>query len=120
PNPDAFKPERFLREDGSLTSDTMSLAFGWGRRACAGRHVVNASLWIAMTSFLATFSFHQALDERGEEIPVVPKFSIGLAIYPETFPCRIVPRFEDASVENLTRLTGLGLSINISICRVSH
>ncbi|OJA18902.1 hypothetical protein AZE42_09659 [Rhizopogon vesiculosus] len=23
----------FLREDGSLTSDTMSLAFGWGHRA---------------------------------------------------------------------------------------
>jgi cytochrome P450 len=32
PSPDEFKPERFLREDGSLTSDTMSLAFGWGRR----------------------------------------------------------------------------------------
>ncbi|OJA07776.1 hypothetical protein AZE42_12887 [Rhizopogon vesiculosus] len=94
----------------------MSLAFGWGRRACTGRHVVNASLWIAMTSFLATFSVHKALDEHGKEIPVVPKFSIGLAIYPETFPCRIVPRFEDASVDNLTRLTGLGLSINIT-CR---
>jgi cytochrome P450 len=33
PSPDAFKPERFLREDGSLTIDTMTLAFGWGRRA---------------------------------------------------------------------------------------
>ena len=32
PNPEEFKPERFLRQDGSLTSDTMSLAFGWGRR----------------------------------------------------------------------------------------
>jgi hypothetical protein len=32
PSPDEFKPERFLHEDGSLTSDTMSLAFGWGRR----------------------------------------------------------------------------------------
>jgi len=33
PSADEFKPERFLHEDGSLTSDTMSLAFGWGRRA---------------------------------------------------------------------------------------
>ncbi|OJA21458.1 hypothetical protein AZE42_12227 [Rhizopogon vesiculosus] len=72
-----------------------------------------------MTSFLATFSVHKALDKHGKEIPVIPKFSIGLAIYPETFPCRIVPRFEDASVDNLTRLTGLCLSINIT-CSVSH
>ncbi|OJA07796.1 hypothetical protein AZE42_12826 [Rhizopogon vesiculosus] len=85
PSPDAFKPERFLREDGSLTSDTMSLAFGWGRRACVGRHVADASLWIAITSFLATFSVHKALDEHGKEIPVVPKFSVGLAMFVDSF-----------------------------------
>jgi len=107
PNPDEFKPERFLHEDGSLTSDTMTLAFGWGRRKCAGHHVADASLWIAITSFLATFSVHKALDEHGKEIPVHPKFSTGITIHPETFPCRIVPRFEDASVEKLTKLTGL-------------
>jgi cytochrome P450 len=33
PSPYEFKPERFLHEDGSLTSDTMPLAFGWGRRS---------------------------------------------------------------------------------------
>jgi len=32
PSPNEFKPERYLHEDGSLTSDTMPLAFGWGRR----------------------------------------------------------------------------------------
>jgi len=32
PSPDEFKPERFLREDGSLTDDKMHIAFGWGRR----------------------------------------------------------------------------------------
>ncbi|OJA18905.1 hypothetical protein AZE42_09663 [Rhizopogon vesiculosus] len=126
PNPDEFKPERFLYEDGSLTNDTMTLAFGWGRRKCAGHHVADASLWIAITSVLATFSVHKALDEHGKEIPVVPKFSTGVTMFaellsslpsirliscyfshPETFPCRIVPRFEDASVEKLTKLTGL-------------
>ncbi|OAX37267.1 hypothetical protein K503DRAFT_693612, partial [Rhizopogon vinicolor AM-OR11-026] len=49
PNPDEFKPERFLHEDGSLTSDTMPLDFGWGRR-----------------TFLATFSVLKTLDEHGE------------------------------------------------------
>ncbi|OAX34801.1 cytochrome P450 [Rhizopogon vinicolor AM-OR11-026] len=107
PNPDEFKPERFLREDGSLTSDTMPLGFGFGRRSCVGRHLAEAALWIAITSFLATFSIHKALDENGEEIPVVPKFSTGITVHPETFPCQIVPRFKDASVEWLTQLTGL-------------
>ncbi|KAJ8592279.1 cytochrome P450 [Rhizopogon salebrosus TDB-379] len=107
PSPDEFKPERFLHEDGSLTSDTMSLAFGWGRRICAGQYVADASIWIAIASFLAVFSIHKALDEHGKEIPVVPKFSTGIAVHPETFPCRIVPRFHDVSVETLTLLTGL-------------
>ncbi|OAX30671.1 cytochrome P450 [Rhizopogon vinicolor AM-OR11-026] len=109
PNPDEFKPERFLHEDGSLTSDTMSLAFGWGRRICVGRHLAEAALWIAITSFLATFSVHKALDENGEEIPVIPKFLPGIAVHPETFPCQIVPRFKDASVERLTQLTRLDI-----------
>ncbi|KAG0706763.1 cytochrome P450, partial [Suillus ampliporus] len=114
PSPDKFKPERFLREDGSLTSDTMPLGFGWGRRICAGRHLADASLWIGIASFLANFSVHEALDEHGRNIPVIPKFTTGFVIHPEEFPCRIVPRFLDASVETLTRLTGLGLSVNIT------
>ncbi|KAG2110358.1 cytochrome P450 [Suillus discolor] len=113
-NPDEFKPERFLHEDGSLTSDTMALAFGWGRRICVGRHVAEASIWIAIVNFLAFFSAHKALDERGMEIPVTPKFSTGFAINPEIFPCCIVPRFPDASVKTLVHLTGLGSSVEIT------
>ncbi|KIK42208.1 hypothetical protein CY34DRAFT_758908, partial [Suillus luteus UH-Slu-Lm8-n1] len=108
PSPNEFKPERFLHEDGSLTSDTMPLGFGWGRRACVGRHVADTSLWIAITSFLAVFSAHKALDEHGMDIPVVPKFSTGIVIHPEKFPLRIVPRFPDTSARTLMQLTGLG------------
>ncbi|OJA20065.1 hypothetical protein AZE42_02482 [Rhizopogon vesiculosus] len=78
PGPDEFRPERFFHEDGSLTSDTVSLGFGWGRRICAGRYLADTALWIAITSFLATFSIHKALDEYGEEIPIIPKFTAGI------------------------------------------
>ncbi|KAG0694835.1 cytochrome P450 [Suillus ampliporus] len=113
PSPNEFKPERFLHEDGSLTSDTMPLGFSWGRRICVGRHLADASLWIAITSFLAVFSANKALGEHGMDIPVVPKYSTGLIIHPEEFPCRIVPRFPDAFVETLVHLTGLGSSADI-------
>ncbi|KAJ8588356.1 cytochrome P450 [Rhizopogon salebrosus TDB-379] len=112
PSPNEFKPERFLHEDGSLTDDTMQLSFGWGRRICVGRHVADSSLWIAMTSFLAAFSVHKAIDEHGKEIPVIPKFSTGFIIHPEIFPCRIVPRFSGASAKRLAQLTGLGPSVS--------
>jgi len=89
-----------------------------------GRHVADASLWIAITSFLATFSVQKALDEHGREVPIVPQFTAGLTVlagfsflpnhrlmpyfsHPEKFPCRIVPRFHDASVDRLAQLTGL-------------
>ncbi|KAG1802268.1 cytochrome P450 [Suillus plorans] len=114
PSPDEFKPERFLHEDGSLTSDRMQLGFGFGRRICMGRYVADASLWIAMTSFLAIFSAHKALDEHGMDIPVIPKFSTGLVIHPEKFPCRIVPRFPDTSLKTLMHLTGLDPRVDIS------
>jgi hypothetical protein len=86
-----------------------------------------------MTSFLAAFSVHKAIDEHGKEIPVIPKFSTGLVMFarfrwllwsswlisyysshPETFPCRIVPRFSGASAERLAQLIGLGPSVNLS------
>ncbi|KAG2041161.1 cytochrome P450 [Suillus americanus] len=98
PNPGEFKPERFLHEDGSLTSDTMPLGFGWGRQSY----------------FLAMFSVHNAHDEHGIDIPVIAKFYIGLIVHPEKFPCCIVPQFPDASVKRLTHLTGLSPYVNIA------
>jgi hypothetical protein len=92
----------------------------------AGRHLADAALWIAIASYLATFSAEKVLDEHGKEIPVVPKFSTGIAMFaespyfpdsrlisrcfsrPEAFPYRSLPRFK--SVETLEQLTGIDAS----------
>jgi cytochrome P450 len=37
PNPEEFKPERFFGADGKLNDDTVSFAFGAGRRICQSR-----------------------------------------------------------------------------------
>ncbi|KAF8483917.1 cytochrome P450 [Russula ochroleuca] len=71
PDPEEFKPERFLEEDGSVRDDpTLSLVFGIGKRICPGRHFVDATLFIVTSSVLSIFNVTKAKDENDHEIPV--------------------------------------------------
>jgi cytochrome P450 len=71
PDPEEFKPERFLNDDGSVRDDPMlSLAFGVGKRICPGRHFVDATIFIVASSVLSVFNVTKAKDENGNEIPV--------------------------------------------------
>ena len=71
PDPEEFKPERFLNEDGSVRDDpTLSLVFGIGKRICPGRHFVDATIFIVASSVLSVFNVTKAKDENGHEIPV--------------------------------------------------
>ncbi len=71
PDPEEFKPERFLNKDGTVRDDpTLSLAFGIGKRICPGRHFVDAAIFIATASVLSVFNVTKAKDENGLEIPV--------------------------------------------------
>ena len=73
PEPEEFKPERFLNNDGSVRDDpTLSIAFGVGRRICPGRHFVDATIFIVASSILSVFNVMKATDENGYEIPVDP------------------------------------------------
>ncbi|KAH7884392.1 cytochrome P450 [Phlebopus sp. FC_14] len=78
PDPTEFKPERFFKSEGVLNDDTVSLAFGFGRRVCVGRYFADASLWIAIVHLLAAFKFMKPLDENGAERHPQPKWSTGL------------------------------------------
>jgi len=57
PEPDMFKPERFLNTDGSLRDDpTLISVFGYGKRICPGRHVADATLFMSIASLLSVFN----------------------------------------------------------------
>ncbi|THH07896.1 hypothetical protein EW146_g9173 [Bondarzewia mesenterica] len=93
PDPDAFKPERFLNADGKFVEDPILAShFGFGRRICPGRHLALATLWITVTSVLAVFNVTKAKDENGKEVDVGADYSDSLVSFPLPFKCAIVPR----------------------------
>ncbi|KAN0084502.1 Cytochrome P450 [Tylopilus felleus] len=105
PDPDAFIPERFLNDDGSLKpNDIENIAYGFGRRICVGRHFADTSVRSLIAKVLAVFKILKPLDEHGREISVEPKFTSGLGIRPVPFQCRIVPRFPGTDAEKLEEL----------------
>ncbi|KAI9441783.1 cytochrome P450 [Lactarius indigo] len=95
PDPEAFIPERFLYEDGTLRDDpVISLAFGAGKRICPGRHFVDSTLFIVVSSVLSVFNVMKAKDENGGEIPVNVASSLesSIVVHPGRFECSIFPR----------------------------
>ncbi|KDQ63502.1 hypothetical protein JAAARDRAFT_147890 [Jaapia argillacea MUCL 33604] len=97
PDPSAFKPERFLkREGGECARDPMTVAFGFGRRICPGRHLAEASVWIAIVSILSTFDIGKAVDSEGHDIEPKIEYHSGLVSHPMPFICSIEPRSEAA------------------------
>ena len=63
PEPDSFKPERFINPDGSLRDDpVVSTIFGFGKRICPGRHLADAMIFIAVASFLSVFNIKEGND----------------------------------------------------------
>ncbi|KAF8576118.1 cytochrome P450, partial [Ramaria rubella] len=95
PEPEKFRPERFLNPGTKFPLP----AFGYGRRICPGRHLAINSIFIGIASVLKVFTITPAKDTDGHEILVEPLYTSGLISFPEPFECSITPR--SASALNL-------------------
>ncbi|KAF8628642.1 hypothetical protein AX15_003774 [Amanita polypyramis BW_CC] len=97
PDPESFKPERFLNSDGSLNDDNMQYAFGFGRRICPGRPVADTLLWLVIATVLSTFNISKAKDENGVEVEIdLNAFTSATTSTPLPFKCSITPRSPQA------------------------
>jgi cytochrome P450 len=73
---DEFRPERYLNENGELTTGPTDanqeghFTYGFGRRACVGRNLANEELFITMARVLWAAKLERARDENGNEIPL--------------------------------------------------
>uniref|UniRef100_T1JMZ1 Cytochrome P450 n=1 Tax=Strigamia maritima TaxID=126957 RepID=T1JMZ1_STRMM len=57
PEPECFKPERFLTEDNKVTPIEESIPFSIGKRVCVGEALARMQLFLYITTFLQHFSF---------------------------------------------------------------
>ena len=63
PEPDTFKPERFLNPDGALRDDPVLIStFGFGKRICPGRHFADSTLFISVASLFSVFNIERGRD----------------------------------------------------------
>ncbi|KIK33867.1 hypothetical protein CY34DRAFT_813317 [Suillus luteus UH-Slu-Lm8-n1] len=67
PDPDAFKPDRWLDTEGRVRDDIKFFVFGFGRRVCPGQHVANSSVFInavfVLWAFRLTLNRTKPLDD---------------------------------------------------------
>lgn len=95
-NPEKFDPWRFLpTREGSATAREVidSTVYGWGRRACPGRHVGYSALFIMISSILTCFNIEKALDDAGNGVvPSLKYISKSFVRRAQPTPCTIRPR----------------------------
>ncbi|KAG1731428.1 cytochrome P450 [Suillus lakei] len=95
PEPDAFRPQRWIDDQGLLRDDLKFFPYGFGRRVCPGQHVASRSVFI--NSLLILWAFQLTLD------PTKPLDDMGLMIGEKSDkPCTI--EFETRIPESELRL----------------
>ncbi|KAF7790453.1 hypothetical protein EIP86_001408 [Pleurotus ostreatoroseus] len=96
PDPEAFRPERFLEATDPRLME-FTLPFGFGRRLCPGMHVALQSLFILVTRVLWAFEVSPKRDASGQEILPDPDAftTTGLSRIPVYFEFNLRPRSAD-------------------------
>lgn len=96
PDPDAFKPQRWINDQGRLRDDLTYFVYGFGRRICPGLHLANRSVWI--NSVLVLWAFQLTLD------PTKPVDDVGfmrVEMPHVSCPIEFKPRVPDAELRRM-------------------
>ncbi|KAK0462942.1 cytochrome P450 [Desarmillaria tabescens] len=88
PDPETFKPQRWIAEDGTLRDDIRSYPFGFGRRVCPGQHIATASTYI--NTALTLWAFNLREDEK-EKVDTLA-FTESANAHPMPFKVLFEPR----------------------------
>ncbi|KAE8375526.1 cytochrome P450 [Aspergillus bertholletiae] len=92
PDPDAFKPERFLSYEGhDPETNPYYFVFGFGRRVCPGRTLADTNLYISIAQSVAAFTVTKPTRD-GKEVDLRPEYQAGAISHPVPYKVNITPR----------------------------
>ncbi|KAI0265679.1 cytochrome P450 [Gloeopeniophorella convolvens] len=113
---DMFNPERYLDAQGNLVTGPAEArdghcTYGFGRRACVGKHLANDSLFLYMATVLWAMNIERPRNQDGEEISldVDTVVDAGMVFRPLPYECKTTPRFPEVVpiIEGEIELPGL-------------
>uniref|UniRef100_A0A7E4W0N6 Cytochrome P450 n=1 Tax=Panagrellus redivivus TaxID=6233 RepID=A0A7E4W0N6_PANRE len=90
PEPNVFKPERFLDEFGNYVPHKKLIPFGIGKRQCLGESLARMEVFLIFVALVQNFSFH-AIDEKLPSIERRP----GMTCVPHSYVCEIRKRHKN-------------------------
>ncbi|KAI8342909.1 cytochrome P450 [Chlamydoabsidia padenii] len=108
PDPDIFKPERFMDETRTIMATANGkvggrdvFGFGFGRRICPGIYMAEVELFYTCTRIFAHCVVASPLDANGDEVPIdlYAGQQGGLVYMPAPHQVRFLPR-PDSSLES--------------------
>ena len=85
--PEVFRPERFLTEEGKLTKPKHFMPFGAGQRMCLGDKIAEMELQLFFTSLLHVFD----IENPSPDLPSLQGFT-GVTVSPQDFEVNFHPR----------------------------
>lgn len=88
PEPEVFKPERFLDGDGAVCIPKEFVPFSLGRRSCLGESLARMELFLYITSLLQTFTL---TFPASESLPTTEGV-LGMTYSPKPFKIKAVAR----------------------------
>ncbi|XP_072014919.1 cytochrome P450 2A10-like [Amphiura filiformis] len=88
-DPEEFRPERFLDDDGNFHEPNEVIPFGIGHRVCLGEALARQQLFIFFTHLLHQFKF----EKTSENAPMPTLKPIdGMVLHPEPYKLRVTKR----------------------------
>ncbi|KAL6399474.1 uncharacterized protein AUP68_18022 [Ilyonectria robusta] len=94
PDPDNFKPERFLNGlEKPYPNARGSNPFGWGRRQCSGQPLAEQGLLYSLGRMIWAFNIKPGLDNQGKETKLdIFAYTESENTRPEPFKAQFIPR----------------------------
>ncbi|XP_054975002.1 cytochrome P450 2E1-like [Sorex araneus] len=89
PDPEMFKPEHFLNEDGKFKYSDYFKAFSAGKRVCVGEGLARMELFLFLSAILQHFNLKSLVDPKDIDLSPI---TIGFGKIPPHYKLCVIPR----------------------------